>query len=41
MKIILLIDYVSLPIVTANFDAGGVFFYFDYIRDGLMGMVSW
>ena len=28
VKIISLIDYVSLPIVTANFDPGGVFFLF-------------
>ena len=28
MNIISLVDYVSLPIMTANFDDGGVFFRF-------------
>ena len=36
MKIISLVDYASLPIMTANFDDGGVFFDYAYIRDELM-----
>ena len=36
MKNISSVDYVSLPIMTANFYDGGVFFYFAHIRDELI-----
>ena len=39
VKIISSVDNVPLPIMTANFDDGGVFFFvFAYLRDELLHM---